>query len=701
MNEYMTDEESKFEAFDFGKNEAGAKQLRRQSQSNMTDLPLPPGGEDSLGAISYVQALANFISKVKTPMTISIQGPWGSGKTSFMYNLADLTCINARSLYPWPSDNKYGEMQEKKFFSESKETLGEGRGSDKSKEGQEWLGVWVNTWQYSLLKEDESAQIEILQGALDSINNSVKGLINQPARYTAELKKQLTKMTVGKMSLAALKVAMASFGLNPLALNNFDETVKEETKGEVPSPQKFRKDLIEALGKYKQEIKEKNPNFKGFIFFIDDMDRLEPIVAVHVLSLLKNLFDAPDCVFVIAVDYDIVVKGLEKRFGKQVVSTQDNEGVQTDNREFRSYFDKIIQLTFRVPTSQLNLRTYLKSLLEKIEFCSPDFLKEENEETFLAPLTEIIKWSCGKNPRAIKRLINNLSLVKELVEVSQTELTDRLQKENGLLLLSSIVALQAVYPKVYEYIVEHPNLSSDELREDSPEGTKLIKAKLISSEAWQKSRRKEITKLIDQIRDFCIQEAKDDEDDENDTTRVLTLFAKFTSTTSASTVDDFPSEGYEHLGELLDNTDRPLSNGLKRDAKLLLRTIMIILDRTDLEYSIEGPDNRTIKVRAGRKAPLKLLITIKVRSEEKLLKLISGRGENRVECEVGDKKFCQERNLRTSEELGQEEVIERFRSLVKGYANQKRLVTYREAFEEAKKDIRGKISFGYYSREED
>ena len=83
------------------------------------------------------------------------------------------------------------------------------------------------------------------------------------------------------------------------------------------------------------------------------------------------------------------------------------------------------------------------------------------------------------------------------------------------------------------------------------------------------------------------------------------------------------------------------------------------------------------------------------------MKLISGRGENRVECEVGDKKFCQERNLRTSEELRQEEVIERFRSLVKGYANQKRLVTYREAFEEAKKDIRGKISFGYYSREED
>lgn len=685
MNEYTTDEVNTLEASDLGKDEAEAKQLRRQSQSNMTDLPLPPGGEDSLGAINYVQALANFISKVKTPMTISIQGPWGSGKTSFMYNLADLTCINARSLYPWPTDNKYGEMQEKRFFSESKETPGTQRGNDEPKERQEWLGVWVNTWQYALLKEDESAQIEILQGALDSINNSVKGLINQPGRYTAELKKQLTKMTVGKMSLAALKVAMASFGLNPLALNNFDETVKEETKGEVPSPQKFRKDLIEVLGRYKQEIKEKNPNFKGFIFFIDDMDRLEPIVAVHVLSLLKNLFDAPDCVFVIAVDYDIVVKGLEKRFGKQVVSTQDNEGVQTDNREFRSYFDKIIQLTFRVPTSQLNLRTYLKSLLGKIEFCSPDFLKEENEETFLAPLTEIINWSCGKNPRAIKRLINNLSLVKELVEVSQTELTDRLQKENGLLLLSSIVALQAVYPKVYEYIVEHPNLNSDELREGSPDGQ--IREKLISSEAWQKSRKSEIIALINKIREFCIQEAKDDEDDENDTTRVLTLFAKFTSTTSASTVDDFSSKGYEHLGELLDNTDPPLSNGLKREAKLLLRVLMVILDRTNLDYSIEGRDNRTIKVRAGRR----LLITMRVGCEENSLKLIAGRGENKVECYIGDKKSSQERNSK---------VIERFRSSVKDCTGQSRLISFSEALEEAKKNIRKRIYFGDYPRED-
>lgn len=66
--------------------------------SNMTDLPLSPRGKDSLGSDNYVTALSNFVSKVETPMTISIQGPWGSGKTSFMYSMASKICVNADKL---------------------------------------------------------------------------------------------------------------------------------------------------------------------------------------------------------------------------------------------------------------------------------------------------------------------------------------------------------------------------------------------------------------------------------------------------------------------------------------------------------------------------------------------------------------------------------------------------------------------------
>ena len=73
------------------------------------------------------------------------------------------------------------------------------------------------------------------------------------------------------------------------------------------------------------------------IVFVDDLDRLNPPVAVEILELLKNIFCINDCIFVLAIDYEVVVKGLEPKFGKL---TDKNE------REFRSFFDKIYKCRF-------------------------------------------------------------------------------------------------------------------------------------------------------------------------------------------------------------------------------------------------------------------------------------------------------------------------------------------------------------------
>ncbi len=314
--------------------------------SNMTDLPLSPRGKDSLGSDNYVTALSNFVSRVETPMTISIQGPWGSGKTSFMYSMASKICANAETLYPWSSIDLQGTPYDYE---------------------KEWLGVWVNTWQYSLLKEDEAAQIEVLKGTIEALNESVRPVLGDTSATWYKFATQL-KNSVGDLALAGAKVGMASMGLNPLALNDVGHVIPKNNGG----PQKFRKELIDVIRQYKKEIRKSSnlKNFKGFIFFIDDMDRLELVVAVQILSLLKNLFDVPDCVFILAIDYEVVEKGLEKKFGKPT-TTFDKNGIesQTNNREFRSFFDKIIQLTFRVPTDQLNLTTYLKDLLFRINFC--------------------------------------------------------------------------------------------------------------------------------------------------------------------------------------------------------------------------------------------------------------------------------------------------------------------------------------------
>ena len=48
------------------------------------DKPVASISEDLFNVSTYVNGLCSFIRSCDTPMTISIQGDWGSGKTSMM-----------------------------------------------------------------------------------------------------------------------------------------------------------------------------------------------------------------------------------------------------------------------------------------------------------------------------------------------------------------------------------------------------------------------------------------------------------------------------------------------------------------------------------------------------------------------------------------------------------------------------------------
>jgi|GEM_PF-1560478 len=65
--------------------EAGEESIRRASVSDQ------PSARDTLGFAPYVKAIATFLMNEQTrpPLTLSIEGEWGSGKSSFMLQLAE------------------------------------------------------------------------------------------------------------------------------------------------------------------------------------------------------------------------------------------------------------------------------------------------------------------------------------------------------------------------------------------------------------------------------------------------------------------------------------------------------------------------------------------------------------------------------------------------------------------------------------
>ena len=362
-------------------------------KSSIIDVPRKHTQADLFGISVYQDALVKYIKLTDTPITIALQGEWGSGKTSLMnllrYNLCEV-------------------------------------------ENAPYFPIWINTWQYSLMKTPSQAIISILEGIINQI-----GALNPDEQKWAERKRKIGSL-FKKMASVGTKVATSYVGIN----GDVVDELFENGGGNTASS-----DIMQLKGEIAELIDDalgKDPSKQGFTFYIDDLDRIDPPVAVEILELLKNIFDLEKCVFVLAIDYDVVIKGLKPKFGEL---TDANE------REFRSFFDKIIQLPFSMPVASYSVDTFLVDALRKIEFFSDE---ELNDMVLAETLSEITQLSVGTNPRSLKRLTNTLALISIINEIQNNNTTsqqDRLAK----ILNYAMVCIQIAYPYIYNQLTESPN----------------------------------------------------------------------------------------------------------------------------------------------------------------------------------------------------------------------------------------------------
>ena len=339
-------------------------------KTGVIDEPLSEGENDKLGITGYATALFQFITDAETPMTIGVQGDWGSGKTSLMHQM-------------WFKfeDPKVSALRTKQ--------------------------IWVNTWEHSLLKTPQEALVSII----DAIINELSKDLNDDRRIVIRKKAQ-------NVLQGAFRVGMSMTGGVEGA------KVAKEWMESDNSIAELKKSLNKAV----EEISPKE--YDRLIVYIDDLDRLEPANAVEILELLKNIFSIKKSVFVLAIDYNVVVKGLAKKFG---ALTKENRW------EYDAFFHKIIQLTFQMPVNSYDIGNYLRLLLKDIGFVKENELKAEY-------LEKLIKVTIGGNPRSIKRLVNNIALNKIFISLKdKTKM-----KKNEKFLLVALNCIQIQYPKIYE-----------------------------------------------------------------------------------------------------------------------------------------------------------------------------------------------------------------------------------------------------------
>lgn len=380
--------------------------------SCVTDLPLLSAGDDALKASDYANALADFIAGAETPVTIGIQGGWGSGKTSLIAVLQEIL---------------------------------------QSGEKGPIVCVPVNAWENSLFQAGEN-KAEV---ALSLLNDLSEGLVasvkssNLPqtvkdefdAGKGVEMVKKAFKGLLGAVRIAgrvATQMASNSVGGGDVS-SAFKDSDAAAPVSLAQNVRTLRSGLEEMINKIRIDGKPVK-----VVFFIDDLDRVPPPTAVEVLDITKNIFNIPDCVFVLAIDYEVVVKGLEEKFGKK---TPQNE------REFRQYFDKIIQIPFTMPSGVYgeNLASLLKTAFDRLDLDLGDVGKETLKE-----LAEDARIATGGNPRSIKRLINTLSLLRHLDRINKSKGGGTLAP-NLLEARFIIVAMYINYPEVCRRLMENPD----------------------------------------------------------------------------------------------------------------------------------------------------------------------------------------------------------------------------------------------------
>lgn len=429
------------------------------SKTSLSDLPFIENVND-FGTERYVNGLIKFIENSSAPLTIALQGEWGSGKTSLMTRLERALCSGPDSPF---------------------------------------IGIEINTWEYSMMSSPETTVYKILaQLVLDlskddpASKKTFRKFLHGAGNFLYRGARESLKTIPGVGGMIAVGLEAANV---PAQLPEYQESM------ETASLSDLKRALSDAVRKSIDDAHK-----RGVIIFVDDLDRLNPPVAVEILELLKNIFTLDNCIFVLAIDYDVVVKGLKPKFGDL---TEKNE------REFRSFFDKIIQVPFSLPVSNYRPMSFVLKSLVDIGFIKEfDATKPQVKSQF----AEVVEASVGKNPRSIKRLINTLSLIDCIAQCGETKGVK--ESENDLddkILNLIIVSMQICYPKIYRMLSRNPGFTgwdmdfaqkmgiSVELDDDDSESDNqwedIIEA-ACSTDAYLTQHLNDITSLLNKVVDI-------------------------------------------------------------------------------------------------------------------------------------------------------------------------------------------------------
>jgi hypothetical protein len=402
-----------------------------------------PTVEDQLGFNAAAELIASTIAKIpmaNTPWTVGIFGEWGSGKTSFL-KMVDMEL--------------------------SKEPFG-------------IRPIWFNAWKYS---REENLWSALLQTVLDQVRVSGpawrRPWVALRVWFTTldvragswEMAKKLTVLAI-RLALVAVGVALfyaaAVKSVNPIVdavarafpgQQTFREAVTSrwgqatiaaaallvskpdflwkifDTKLGIDfskfSHRRSYREKIAFLDEFNAELRKLlkvASRDKPIVIVIDDLDRCLPEQTLQILESVKLFLDVRGCVFLLAVDRDVVERAIATKYKDFRPEDMMRLG--------ETYFEKVVQLALALPPTPPD--------------AAKAFLRQTTTDPDAHACAPILIAGPAFNPRRVKRNLQTFLFLKAFADGSGRALVSPV--------LAKLVIIQAHYRQLYREALENDNL---------------------------------------------------------------------------------------------------------------------------------------------------------------------------------------------------------------------------------------------------
>lgn len=314
---------------------------------------------DKLKRRHAVENLAVLLVNVSSPLVLSVNAPWGAGKTTFLKMLnAKLNSSAAKSIYfsAWETDFALDPLVA--FLGEMNTGLSKHIGSDLEK-----TKAWATA---------KAAGLHILRRGIPvGVKVATAGLLDF---------EKVIEDEASKLSEALTKDVIDNYSKDKAAIGVFKSNVAKVLKSSDGGREKL-------------------------FIFVDELDRCRPTYAIELLERIKHLLDVEGLVFVLALDKTQLAHSVRAVYGADF--------------DAAGYLKRFIDVEFALPSA--NPSTFIDHLLSSLELDSYFASRNRREtvhdrDTLVGMLNELAK---KMSLRAIEQLLSRVKLVSLTVNEQQ------------------------------------------------------------------------------------------------------------------------------------------------------------------------------------------------------------------------------------------------------------------------------------------